>query len=156
MERVSIKTIQRMTEHFYVFASPRTLVQTVHPVVTIKHFYKNKIQEKVKLVYFQGNNLPFIWKLYIDYGCPEKFNGGYEYVKLTENVNANVQFLDESVGEKASNCRDKCDRKTTCDFFMYSYRRKRCIMWYFVRPSRVLQVGLTLDAIFCIKQGKYT
>ena len=49
MARVSMKIIQRMTEDLYVFASPLTLVQTVHPVVTINYFYKNTIQGKYKI-----------------------------------------------------------------------------------------------------------
>ena len=106
------------------------------------------------IVCFLSNNPPFICKLYIDYDCPEKAD--HEYTKVDDNVNANVEFLGESVGRPASSCRDDCDKKDTCDFFMFNYHKHRCIMWRFIRPSKVLQVGLTKDAIFCMKQSKYT
>ena len=110
------------------------------------------------LVYFLVDNLPFICQLYIVYDCPAKTDDGYEYKLFRENILANVRHLEDKVVE-ASDCAAACDKKTedkgdTCDFFMYHHRSKRCIMWHFVRPSRVLQVGLMTDSIFCIKIGK--
>ena len=113
------------------------------------------------LVYFVGNNSPFICQLYIDYDCPAKSNDGYEYVKFTANVFANVKYLGDEVDQTATKCQIDCDANKggtdteTCDFFMYHYRTRRCTRLHFVRPSRVLQVGLTSDAIFCLKRGIY-
>ena len=109
------------------------------------------------MVYILGNNLLLICQLCIDYDCPAKFgDDGYEYKTFKKNVFANVKHLKDIVGD-ASKCRDACDTEKgdTCDFFMYHYRTRRCIMWHFVRPSRTLQVGLTKDAIFCLKKGTY-
>ena len=110
------------------------------------------------MVHFLVDKLPFICQLYIDYGCPPKSEDGYEYKLFKENVFANVRHLGDKVGE-ASECAEACDKKTedegdTCDFFMYHHGSKRCIMWHFVRPSRVLQVALMSDSIFCFKIGK--
>ena len=111
------------------------------------------------MVCFLGIKLPFICQLYIDYGCPAKSNDdddGYEYKLFTANIFANVKYLEDKIVQTAAECRDNCDDWTgtdTCDFFMFHYRTRRCTMLNFVRPSRVLQIGLTKDAIFCIKAG---
>ena len=109
------------------------------------------------LVYFLVDNLPFVCQLYIGDSCPGKTDNGYEYKPFKGNVFANVKHLRDIKGEDYD-CRDACDQITeangdTCDFFMYHHRSKRCILWHFVRPSRVLQVGLMTDSIFCMKTG---
>ena len=84
---------------------------------------------------------------------------GYEYTRFTENVFANVKYLEDKVRQTATECRAECDKwrgPDTCDFFMFHYRTGRCTKLNFVRPSRVLQVGLTKDALFCMKKSKYS
>ena len=108
------------------------------------------------MVCFLGINLPLIYQFYIDYDCPAKSDDGYEYKPFTENIFANVKYLEDEIVETDTECRDNCDawkRADTCDFFMFHYRTRRCTMLNFVRPSRVLQIGLTKDAIFCIRTG---
>ena len=64
----------------------------------------------------------------------------------------NTKFTDDKLS--ITQCKHACDEKDKCDFFMYLHETQQCDMWEFKRRSNLLQVGLTDDAIFCIKQGK--
>ena len=88
----------------------------------------------------------------VEYKCP---GGGY--TRLTKNVDADANYVMKvEVAEKKvsiEKCSVECDKEPTCDFFMYLHENQQCDMWNFKRRSNLLQIGLTDDAIFCIKHG---
>ena len=89
----------------------------------------------------------------VEYKCP-----GTGYVMLTENIEADADYVTkgDDTEEKVDieKCKIECDNEAKCDFFMYLHENQQCDMWEFKRRSKVLQIGLTNDAIFCVKIGK--
>ena len=90
--------------------------------------------------------------IFVEYTCPET-----GYMMLIENINADADYVTkgEDIDKKVDieTCRKECENEEKCDFFMYLHENQQCDMWEFKRRSKLLQIGLTNDAIFCIKIG---
>ena len=77
-----------------------------------------------------------------------------QYHLLDENMDADVDHLITHENISIENCAKKCDDNPKCDFFVYLHLERQCDLLEFIRRSYVLQIGLTSDAIFCIKPSK--
>ena len=95
-----------------------------------------------------------------DYYCPD----GYHI--LITNLNADVEHLATHEDLSIEECKEKCSKKCNgngkecadnddCDLLEYHHSDKYCDLLQFKRRSFVLEIGLTSDAIFCMKPSNF-
>ena len=90
-----------------------------------------------------GKFIPFI-----EYSCPD----GYH--KLSSSMDADVKYLGIDGQFNIQECKDKCHAEEKCDLFVYQHFDQQCDLLKLKRRSFVIEIGLTSDAIFCIKPSK--
>ena len=89
----------------------------------------------------------------IEYTCPS----GYHLLKKNIHGDGDLLYGGSGVQDKESidDCKEKCDNNEHCALFMYLHQRKKCDLWNEPKPSKIWQIDLTDDAVFCIKLCKY-
>ena len=66
-------------------------------------------------------------------------------------MEADVEFVTTIKKKTVEYCTNICNKTKTCDFFVYMHFKRQCDLLQFKRRSFVAEIGLTSDAIFCIK-----
>ena len=66
-------------------------------------------------------------------------------------MEADVNFLETIKKTTVKDCTEICKKRKKCDFFVYMHFKMQCDLLEFKRRSFVVEIGLTSDAIFCIK-----